>query len=428
MHASGPIHLLLVGAPGSEFRLAASMARDSGAHVALADCATMALRMLRDEGGDIVMIDIHEDIAGFITQLRSERIAVPVLACGINASADQAVAAIRAGARDYVPLPPQAELMVGDDPELARAIALGIAMAPSSAPVLIVGEAGSGKEILARAIHGASGRRGRFLVVDCANNSPDVLESELFGHAAGAFPGAIAHRRGRIDEACNGTIFLRDAHSLSPAIQLRLLAALQGQSVHRHVVDMAATGARIIASTGSDLDGLVAAGQFNGNLLARLGLVRIVVPPLHARPGDIVPMARYFAERFSLSNDMPVRTFSDEALAVLRAHNWPGNVRELEDVVHRAVLLNRDPVIPASVIVNADGVGIGAAPAAVAAELSLFVGCTVEDMERDLILHTLRHCRGNRTSASTILGISVRTMRNKLKTFIEAGIPVSPAP
>jgi DNA-binding NtrC family response regulator len=434
--------MLLVGAPGSEFRIAAAMARESGAHVALADCATMALQMLRDEGGDLVMIDITEDIPGFIGQLRSERIAVPVLACGIDASADRAVAAIRAGARDYVPLPPQADLiaaailsvvqsgtrMVGADPALGRALALGLAMAHSSAPILLGGESGCGKQTFARAMHDASGRRGRFLVIDCANSSTEILESELFGHDAGAFPGAIARRRGRIEEAFDGTVFLRDVEALSPAIQARLLAALQGQQVHRPVAEMTSFSARIIASTGADLDALVARGLFQANLLARLGLIRIAVPPLRARIGDVPAMAHYFAERFAAANDLPVRTFDDEAIVLLQQHDWPGNVRELEDTVHRAVLLNRDPRIPVDAIVTADGSRLTGAPdPAAAAERSTFVGRTVEDMERDLILHTLRHCRGNRTSASTILGISVRTMRNKLKTFIEAGIPVSPS-
>ena len=443
MHATGPVHLLLVGAPGTEFRVAAAMARDAGAHVTLADCAAMALQLLRDDGGDIVMIDIDEDVARFIAQLRSERIAVPVLACGIDAAADRAVAAIRAGARDYVPLPPQADLIaaailsvaqnvtriVGDDPVLGRALALGLAMAHSSAPMLIVGERGCGKELFARAMHDASGRRGRFLVIDCANNSTDILESELFGHEAGAFPGAIARRRGRIEEASDGTIFLRDIEALSPSIQARLLATLQGQHAHRAVAENATVRARIIASTGVDLDTLVASGLFQANLLARLGLVRIALPPLRSRVGDIVPMAEFFADRFALANDLPPRAFDDAAIGLLLQHDWPGNVRELEDTVHRAVLLNREARISASAIVTADGSGIGAVPVAPPiAERAPFVGRTVDDMERDLILHTLRHCRGNRTSASTILGISVRTMRNKLKTFIEAGIPVLPAP
>lgn len=436
MIANGAIHLLLVGAPNSAFHLAAAMARESGAQVVLADGAREALAVLRDKGGDVVMIDIEQDVPDFIAQLRAERIVVPVLACGIDASAERAVAAIRAGARDYVPLPPQADLIaaailsvadcttriIGNDPVFARTTALGLAMAHSKAPLLITGAPGSGKEILARAIHSASGRAGRFLVVDCAGADDAFLESELFGHAAGAFAGAVADRRGRIEEARNGTILLRDVDALSPGLQSRLLAILQGKADRRG----AGASARLIASTTINLDQPAVKGGFNPNLLVRLGLVRIAVPPLQARMADIVPLAQYFAERFALANDLPVRAFDPDAIAVLLQHDWPGNVRELEDAVHRAVLLSRGERIAATDIITADGRSLGTGAGVTDRQDASFVARTVEDVERDLILQTLQHCRGNRTSASTILGISVRTMRNKLKSFSEAGIDVAP--
>jgi len=439
-HPTGPVHLLLIGAPHGAFQLAADMARQSGAQVVLAESVTAAFATLRDVGSDIVMIDIEQDVAGFIAQLRLERIAIPVLACGIEASADRAVAAIRAGARDYVPLPPHAELiaavllsvvrhgtrMIGSDPAFARAAALALAMAPSNAPLLITGPRGCGKEILARTVHGASGRLGRCLVVECAGVSDDMLTSELFGHATGAFDGAIARRRGRIEEAGDGMIVLRDIDALSTTLQARLLAVLQDQGAAQGGAGPVPLGARIVASTAADLDRAVAAGRFNANLLARIDLVRIVVPPLRARPADIGPLAQYFAERFALANDLPVRGFDPAASLVLERYDWPGNVRELEDTIHRAVLFNRGERITADAIVTADGRMLGAAAVA-SAPSDPFVARTVEDVERDLILQTLQHCGGNRTSASTILGISVRTMRNKLRTFIEAGIPVAPA-
>ena len=338
MHATGPIHLLLVGAPGTEFRLAATMAQEAGARVNMADDATMALSFLRDEGSDLVMIDIDEDIAGFIRQLRSERMALPVLACGIDATADQAVAAIRAGARDYVPLPPHADLiaaaiysvahhgtrLIGKDPAMARAVALALAMAHSSAPVLIVGDAGTGKQLLARTVHESSGRRGKFLVVDCADCDPEVLESELFGHAEGAFPGAVADRRGRIDEAADGTLFLRDVDALAPALQSRLLSRLQGQTGHRTTTGNALPNVRIVAATRTDLDSLVSLGQFNATLLARLGLVRIALPPLRSRRSDIMPMARYFAERYAQADALPRLRFRRASSGIARGSRLGG--------------------------------------------------------------------------------------------------------
>jgi two-component system, NtrC family, response regulator HydG len=442
MFETGSIHMLLVGAPGSEFRIAAAMARETGAEVAMADDAGMALGMLRDTGSDLVMIDVTQDVTRFIGQLRSEHIAIPVIACGIDASADRAVAAIRGGARDYVPLPPQADLiaaailsvaqhdarLVGDDPELRRALALSLAMARSNAPIIIAGEQGSGREIFARTVHKASGRTGRFLTVDCANTSTETIESELFGHGVGDFPGAIAARRGGLEEARDGTVFLREVGSLSLATQARLLTVVQAQQARFSEGGVAPSHPRIIAGTSVDLDALVTSGSFLNSLLARLSLVHVAVPPLRARTGDIMAIADYFAGRFAAANGLAHLPFANDAIQSLTRHDWPGNVRELESVIHRAVLLARGDLITGSAIVAADGTALGAPkPPADSVSAAAFVGRTVDDVERDLILHTLEHCGGNRTSASTILGISVRTMRNKLRTFIEAGIPVQPA-
>ncbi len=440
--ATGSIHMLLVGAPGSEFRTAAAMARETGANVVMADDAGTALRKLRDTGSDLVMIDVAEDVARFIAQLRAEHIAVPVIACGIDASADRAVAAIRGGARDYVPLPPQADLiaaailsvarhgarLVGDDPELRRALSLGLAMAPSSAPIIISGELGSGREIFARTVHAASARTGRFLTVDCASTSSDIIDSELFGHGAGDFAGAVAPRRGGLEDARYGTIYLREIGSLALATQARLLTMLQVQQARSAEGGAPMSHARIIAGTSVDLDALVAKGQFLGSLLTRLSLVRVAIPPLRTRGDDIIAIAQYFGARFAAANGLAARPFAPDAIQSLTRHEWPGNVRELESVIHRAVLLAQGERIQGSAIVAADGKPLGASKPTIGRDpAASLVGRTVDDVERDLILHTLEHCGGNRTTASTILGISVRTMRNKLRTFIEAGIAVEPA-
>jgi len=444
--AGDTIRLLLVGAPGTEFRLAASMARDAGAEVVMADTIADAVALLRVGHAGLVMVDVELDVPALMAQLRAERFAVPVLACGIDAPAAKAVAAIRAGARDYVPLPPQADLiaaaitsvipqpavtMIGDDPALRRAADFGLAMAHSRAPVLISGENGTGKEVMARAIHAASGRSGRFLTVECSGVAADIVEAELFGHEAGAFPGAVARRLGRIEEAAEGTLFLRDVECLSAATQAKLVAALQEGVVRR----LGGTGAspisaRLIASTRRDLDERVAAGSFRGDLLGRLALVRIALPPLRERTADVPLLVRHFTACVAAANGLPPLPFTNKSLALLAGYHWPCNVRELEDVVHRAMLLAHGAVIAPDSIVLTDGSRI-AAPAATdpadRMEVEALVGRTVEEVERELILQTLERCHGNRTSASSILGISVRTMRNKLKTFIEAGIPVAPA-
>ncbi|KTF70594.1 sigma-54-dependent transcriptional regulator [Sphingomonas sp. HT-1] len=439
------IRMLLIGAPGSEFRLAAELARSAGAEVAMADTPQDGLIELRQGGADLVMIDVEADIAGFMQSIRAERFTIAVLACGIDAPAERAVAAIRAGARDYVPLPPQRELIaaaiasvverkapawIGGHPALARALSLAAAVAPSGAPVLITGEKGSGKEVTARAVHDASGRAQPMLVAECAGVAPDVLESELFGHEAGAFPGAVARRIGRLEKAGHGTILLREVGVLSPALQAKLHDVLQKQQFRRLAGDdVVPFHARLIATTSIDLDALVNAGAFRADLLVRLGLVRIEVPPLRERGDDIIALARYFAKRHAEADGMPPRAFTDEAMALIQRHSWPGNIRELDETVHRAILLGRAAAIQPGDLVRADGTPLAELTTdASALDINSLVGRTVEEVERELILQTLERCHGNRTSASNILGISVRTMRNKLRSFIEAGIAVSPAP
>lgn len=441
--APGSTSLLLVGAPGTEFRLAARMARDAGAEVAMVDTVEAALAAMRDCGADLAMIDVGADVGQFIAGLRRERIAVPVFACGIDVPAALAVAAIRAGACDYLPLPPDRALIaaaivsvtdtsrpaIGADKVFLRATDLGIALARGQAPLLISGEPGAGKETLARSIHQASARAGRFVVVDCMDVDPGMIDSELFGHEQGAFVGAVARRRGRIAEAANGTVFLREVAALPLATQSRLSQLLDEQATQRLGGDTACC-ARIVAGTSLDLDECVADGRFRSSLLARLRLAQLVVPPLRHRGTDIVLLARNFSERFAHANDLAARPLNDAALALIVGYDWPGNIRELENVLHRAVLLADGEVIPASAIVLADGSSLATKLSAATAwpeRLEGLVGSTVEDVERALILETLKRCRGNRTSASTILGISVRTMRNKLKIFVASGIAVSPA-
>lgn len=426
--------ILLIGGDVAELRLAATMAGELGAEVRLAADFDAAMDALRREGSDLVMIEVSLDVARFIAQLRAERIVVPVLGCGVDAPAARAVAAVRAGAYDYVPLPPQKELiaavllsigerrhqLVGEDPTLRRVIDYAAAFATSSVPMLFVGESGTGKELLARHVHARSGRPGRFVVAECLGVAAEVIESELFGHAAGAFDGAVAARAGRMAEAAEGTLLLRNIDALPAIAQARLLAVIEAH---------APGGARLMATSSADLKARVGEGGFRADLLARLALVQVEMPPLRARPGDIARLADMFATQLAAANGLPPRRFSAEALATLRAYPWPGNIRELENVVHRAVLLAPGEAIASEQIVLDDGSRIAAPARAADPELQVesLVGHSVADVERELILQTLERCGGNRTSASTILGISVRTMRNKLRSFIDAGYPVSPA-
>ncbi len=441
------IRLLLVGAAGDAFRRAAVMARAQGADVAMADDGDAALALLRATGADVALVDVAADVTGLIARLRAEQFALPVFACGIDAPATLAVAAIRAGAVDYLPLPPDAALiaaamlsvvvhdraLVGDDPAFRRVVALGLSIAAARAPFLIQGESGTGKTMLARSIHTASGAAGRFIAVDCADIDPDMIDYELFGHEPGAFAGAVARRRGRIEQAADGTVYLREVGLLPMATQARLLRLIEARTLVRmgeRAGDDAARPllrTRIVAGASMDLDARVAAGRFRAGLLARLGLLRLPLPALRNRPGDVAVLAAHLAERLARANGLSPRPLTAAALDLLAAQHWPTNVRGLEDVVHRALLFSHDDMIGVNALVHADGSALlddNAVPGT--APIGALVGSTVDDVERDLILATLKRCRGNRTSASTILGISVRTMRNKLKSFVEAGIIVSP--
>lgn len=444
--------LLLAGLPGGELRLAAEMARQSGAQVFQADNVDAALGLARAGGGDLAMMDVNLDIARFITGLRAERIAIPVIACGIDAPAEVAVAAIRAGARDYVPLPPDRDLiaaaimsvtlktveMLGAAPAFARVVEYARSMARAQAPLLVRGETGTGKELVARNIHQASGREGPFVTVECEGVAADVLESELFGHKAGAFPGAIAGRTGKLAEAAGGTVYLREIGALPAALQARL-ADLLAKGLIMPLGDGAPVrlSARIIAGSRQDLRTLVSQGLFRADLMHRLGLVEVNLPPLKERGDDIALLAQHFARERSEDNGLPLRQLDDQALALLRRYEWPGNIRELEAVVHRGVLLANSQLITPAALVLADGVQMGvacaerrAADERIAAggsdgePVDSLIGRTVEDVERELILKTLGHCGGNRTTASSILGISVRTMRNKLREFSQAGYSI----
>ncbi|WP_408078432.1 sigma-54-dependent transcriptional regulator [Sphingomonas plantiphila] len=422
---------MIVGSRTGAFGEAAQMARDLGAEVTLAESPATALDQLRETGAGLVMIDVDTDVPEFMKTLQIERFAVPVLACGIDASADRAVAAVRAGARDYIPLPPDRDLiaaaitqlaqvdtsdLIGDDPAFRSALDFARAMAPAHAPILITGERGTGKERVAHTAHAASGRHG-FVTVECAGVAANVLESELFGHTAGAFDGARAARRGAFATARGGTLFLRDIDRLPAPLQLRVLEAMSE-----------ADAPNVIASSTRRLSLFVEAGEFRSDLLARFALATVALPPLRQRGGDIPLLATAFAMRFAAMQGQPSPLIDPAAERLLVTYEWPGNVAELQEAMHRAVLLSPDGYIGPDAIVLADGSRITApAPAAGRPVISSLVGQTVEEVERALILETLERCQGNRTSASQILGISVRTMRNKLKAFVEAGIPVVPA-
>ncbi len=434
--------VLLVGQSRAEVTCACSMAAAKGASIRRLDSLGEALAILRSGiSTDLLLVDVTFDIEGLTRKLDEERVAVPIIAYGIDTDARTAVRAVRAGATEFLPLPPDEDLIaaifcsitseqdsfVFVDPATKKVLAVAKQVAPSDASVLITGESGTGKEMVARYIHQHSRRHAKRLIsVNCAAIPDNLLESELFGHEKGAFTGASTRRIGKFEEADGGTLLLDEISEMEPRLQAKLLRALQEREIDRVggsrpiKVDI-----RLLATSNRDLPAEVRAGNFREDLFFRLNVVQLELPPLRERLADILPLCRLFIERYSTANSLPVKGLHDDALEQLRRHQWPGNVRELENCVHRAVLLSRGDMIGPEAIVLPD---TGSPPSLSDSDLddgpSALVGKSVAEVEKRLIVETLAHTLGNRTRAATILGISIRTLRNKLKQYSDEGVPI----
>jgi DNA-binding NtrC family response regulator len=442
------MRLLIIGRLSGELITASKIAISRGATVTQADGVDQAMAVLRARGADLVMIEVSLSVRDLVNSLAAERIRTPVVACGTATDARAAVAAIQAGAKEYIPLPPDPELIaavieavasdnrsfIWRDPAMEKVVRLAEQIARSEASVLITGESGTGKEVLARYVHGRSNRRDKpFVSVNCAAIPDNLLESELFGHEKGAFTGAVARRIGKFEEANGGTLLLDEISEMDARLQAKLLRALQERVIDRVggsqpvKVDI-----RVLATSNRLLADEVRKGTFREDLLFRLNVVHLRIPPLRERPADILELAGFFATRYAGLNGMPVRPLSIDAKRLVMRSGWRGNVRELENAMHRAVLLASGDTIDVDAVRTPDGDAIdsGPGPATRAAETAeavtrALVGRTVADVERDLILDTLDHCLGNRTHAARILGISIRTLRNKLSEYIAGGVSVA---
>ncbi len=433
------MRLLIIGSLGGQVGAASRIALQRGAKVIQAESISRGLDVLRaGQGADVVMVDVAFDIDQLITAMKAERITLPVVACGVEADSRAAVAAIKAGAKEYIPLPPDAELiaavleavsadqdtLIYQDPAMDRVLQMAKKVAPSPASVLIVGESGTGKELVARFLHRNSPRKDRaFVAVNCAAIPGELLESELFGHEKGAFTGAIARRIGKFEEANGGTLLLDEVTEMDLKLQAKLLRAIQEREVVRIGSNTPVkVDTRIVATSNRNMEEAVKAGKFREDLYFRLNVVKVALPALRDRPKDIDVLTAHFAKECAEENGVPVRPVSAAAMAALKAHSWPGNVRELENTLHRAVLLAVGDEIDTDAIML-----MGGEAAAGAAGTGSLVGRTVADVERDLIIDTLKHTLGNRTHAARILGISIRTLRNKLNAYVQDGVTVPPA-
>ena len=308
--------------------------------------------------------------------------------------------------------------LLGVSPGMQEIYRLIEMAAPSPAPVLILGETGTGKELVARTIHDLSQRaKGPFVAVNCSAIPETLLESELFGHEKGAFTGAMSRRPGYFELADGGTIFLDEIAEMSSNLQAKYLRVLQDSQVRRiggH--DEVSVDVRVVCATNKDVTKAVQEGAFREDLYYRVNVLTIPLPPLRRRPEDISLLAEAFMAEFNDKYERQVRGIDEAALKLLRDHAWPGNVRELRNVIERAVVSCEDGMITADCLPIAP---LGAAPAERANVVVLPVGTTLDDGEKQLILRTLQSVNNNKTRAAEILGTTPKTLHNKARRWRE---------
>ncbi|MCB9759592.1 MAG: sigma-54-dependent Fis family transcriptional regulator [Alphaproteobacteria bacterium] len=419
--------------------------RREGWEVAHAPDGRSGLERLRTDGADVVITDLKMPGMSGLELLRAIKAVAPdveVLVMTAYGTVETAVEAMKEGAYDYVTKPLRRMELVGSigkalekrglilenrrlrealDEETARTghelIGSSPAMrqlleelthvAPSDASVLLVGESGTGKSVLARLVHRRSRRRdGRFVTLNCAALPEALLEAELFGHEAGAFTGATARKEGRVEAAGGGTLFLDEVTEIPPSAQVKLLRVLQeGEFERLGSTRTLQADLRVIAATNRDIQAEVAAGRFREDLYYRLNVIQLRVPPLRERPEDIPLLAAHFLSRYREKNQKRVSGFSPEALDALAGYRWPGNVRELENAVERSVVLSRSELVGLEDLPPAVRQGQGGRP-----RITFQVGTPLKVVERRMIEETLRSVGGDKTLAANLLGITARTI------------------
>jgi len=358
-----------------------------------------------------------------------------------EARVEEAVSAVKLGAYDFrllstdleilvkliltalreSPKHPVEEGFITRDPELLELLERLRPVARSRAPILITGESGTGKEVLARWFHRVSDRsRGPFIAINCAALPEALLESELFGYEKGAFSGALTSKKGKFELADGGTILLDEITEMPLPLQAKLLRVLQEGEVDRLggaypvKVDV-----RVIATTNRDIEAEVASGRFREDLYFRLNVIPVKLPPLRERKGDIRLLAEHFLSEFASRYGKNIQGFAPGVLEILESYTFPGNVRELKNLIERAVLLARDNLITLEDLLWGGEPKGNRAPRETATPLEIK---PLKEVERELIFKALEACGGNRTRAAELLGISVRTLRNKLQAYKAQGL------
>ncbi|MBI5491410.1 MAG: sigma-54-dependent Fis family transcriptional regulator [Deltaproteobacteria bacterium] len=446
----------------AEMRLAIKEALTrKGYSVELAPDGREAMRKIGEAPFDMVISDLKMPGMGGMELLKSIKKTAPhtpVLLITAFGTIQKAVEAVKEGAVDFILKPftldalestvekalmlregprqddARGKTMVSSDPSMKRVISMALTAAASDATVLISGESGTGKELFARLIHANSPRADRpFVPVNCASIPDGLLESELFGHEKGAFTGAIAARQGKFEQADTGTILLDEISEMDIRLQAKLLRIIQEKEVERlGGKSPIPLDIRIIATTNREMKKEVAAGRFREDLFYRLNIFPLLLPPLRERGGDIVHIADHFLNKFAAKYSRRVEVISDEALDLIKRNRWRGNIREMENTIERAVLVSQGKTLELEhllmgqddaeldIIEKDEAACTGPAPGKASNDKTNNENAnnmTLREMEKGLICKTLDGVEGNRTRAAKVLGISVRTLRNKLKEY-----------
>ncbi|WP_029910064.1 sigma-54-dependent transcriptional regulator [Pelobacter seleniigenes] len=424
----------------------------SGYAIIEADDGDVGAHLARELAVDLVLLDLkmkRMDGMEALVEIHQHKPELPVIIITAFSSVENAVAAMKQGAFDYVTKPVDSDalrmtvkraldfksleqenlslrqrlgetfdlgnLIGSSQPmqELAETLAL---VAPSDATVLITGESGTGKELVAGAVHHNSRRKDApFIKVNCAALHENLLESELFGHEKGAFTGAAEQRKGRFELADRGTLFLDEIGDMSPTTQAKILRVLQeGEFERLGGSTTIKVDVRLLAATHKDLEQMVAAGSFRQDLFFRLSVVPLHLPPLRERTMDIPALAEHFLHRYSHKNRKDIRSIQADAMEALLAYQWPGNIRELENAIERAVILCLEEKIALQHLPQQVRQAFAETTER---PFAIRPGLTLKDMEKELILSTLRQTGENRTKAAEILGITRQTLQNKLKEY-----------
>ena len=443
--------LLLVDDDAGHRTMLKANLKAEGYQVLEAEDGDQVLPILEDRDVDLVLLDLQMERLGGLETLRAMKQAgkfMPVVILTAFSSVDSAVTAMKEGAFDYIAKPVDIEELkcildraldyerlqeenqllkerlhdkfhfgniIGQSKSMKELFATLALVSPSDATVLIHGESGSGKELVANVIHENSPRKERpFIAVNCAALHENLLESELFGHEKGAFTGATGQHKGRFEQADGGTLFLDEIGDMSLPTQAKILRVLQEGTFERvggHKTIK--TDVRTISASHRNLEKLVEEGQFRQDLFFRLNVVPVILPPLRERKEDIPILAKHFLEDSARRNRKSIQGFHPSTMVRLVNYEWPGNVRELENMVERAVVLCLgEQITPAELPPHLAPKPDEPEPAA-----TLGAGATLRDMERELIQATLKETDGNRSQAARILGIARQTLQNKMKEY-----------